>query len=1145
MKKLLVAVMVLFAVILSANSSDLITAFGGTTNISLSRELSNNLNYSEQKVLAIPAEDIEIDINHMEITVYDANGNIVETRNGIDESRLSVVQKFTLREMRGFSIKIDNVIEENSNKAVITSLDFSVNPVGTISYPTEIAEAFAPVYAKMADNWDTCYLRNLPFAQPTLLIMGNEMALAEAAIAEFMKWKRQLGFKVETLTKEDLGSNAAEIKETLQSHCDNNGIPEYMLIIGDVNDTYEFPSFYHSEANNVADLAYTLLDGDDYLPESIIGRFSVDSASKLMTVVAKTILYERSPDMSDTDWMKSALVVAGNYADGPAPVTPVQMSRWIYDELIDIGYTDVDTVFYPGTYPGTNEIGTAINEGRQLVSYRGWGAADGWHYPEFHTEHLEYLTNGQMMPIVTSIVCNTGDFANVHHDPCFGEAFMSLGTPTSPKGAIAFVGPSDLHTSTEKNNAISSGIYWSILHEGNRSFGSAVLRGKTELYDNYPNNRETNGQVEFYYQVYNILCDPTLNMWIKIPSIVDVNVPSSIDQGTNYLQFDVPSSLNGAVITATRDHIEYSRNIIQGGTAFINVDSEETGELTITIAKKNIIPVVETVTINSADAIGITDYSFSNLQAASTATINLTAKNVGSSNESGVTATISTSNPEVTIDNNSISFGDINSGSTANANCEVTLSSNFDQNDIVEFTIEFSTGETSKIYSQVDDIQLAVSAFAPAGDNILNPGDASAVEVTFTNIGQTSSTTSVTVTSLSDAVEITNASFDLSAMNPGQTASGSFEVSVENDVFNGRMATFQFDLEDEEGRTSRTYYTTTIGVVTTSDPTGHDRHGYFAYDSSDSEYSAAPTYEWIECDPDHGGSGTVLIGKDDERWTVDLPFSFKYYGEDYDEITICTNGWISMGETWMTNFRNWDIPAALGPKAQISAYWDDLKGHVDGDNIADVRISYWHDTDNNKLIVQWRDAYNRRNNTSIEQFQVVLEPRSNQNGDITVNYALADNPDAQANYCTVGIENYYQNDGICYTYANHYPDSAMPLQNEMSIKFTMDAPDNYTSNDGENISAADLALGQNYPNPFNPTTKINFNLNKSADVALEIYNVKGQKVRTLINAKLEQGQHNVMWHGKDDKGSEVSSGIYFYKLRSGKLTKSKKMILLK
>ncbi|PID27854.1 MAG: hypothetical protein CSB55_07335 [Candidatus Cloacimonadota bacterium] len=1141
MKKLLTLTVVLFAVMLGANNSDFIETFGDKTNISMERTYSENSDIAEYKVLAIPAEDIEIEINKMTVSYYDDMGKVVKTIDERDNSRVTVSDKFTFREMRGFSVKIDNIVREDDLNSVITSLDFSVNPVGTFEYPTEIAESFVPAYASMVDNWDSCYLRNLPYAQPSLLIMGNNLAFSNAYFPEFVKWKRQLGFDVVTLPKEQLGSSAEEIKESLEGYCNANGFPEYMLIIGDVNDAYEFPSFYHSAENDVSDLGYTLLAGDDYLPESIIGRFSIDSSSELMTVIAKTLFFEKYPEMSDTDWMTKALVIAGNHADEPPiPVTPVLMSRWIYHELIDAGYTDVDTVFYPGTYPGTNEIVGYMNEGRQFISYRGWGAADGWHFPEFHKEDIDYTNTGAKMPVVTSIVCNTGDFANPYHDPCFGEAWMSKGSPSSPAGCVAFVGPSDLHTSTEKNNAISSGIYWSILHEGNRSFGSAVLRGKTELYNNYPNDRETNGQVEFYYRVYNILCDPTLNMWVKIPNTADVNLPNTISQGTNYLQFNVPASLEGATITSSLNNISFERNIVRDGIAFIDTDTSEPGELVITLSKKNTVPIEKKITVTAAEAIGVTDYYFNNLYAASTATIDVTVKNYGSSAQTGVTAILSCDNPAVSILDEQIVFGDIASGYTSNVGIQAVISPDFDNYDAVEFVLEFSTGETAKLYSTLEHADLNVTDM---GD--IAPGFNGSVSVDFVNGGQNLASATVTVTPLCDAVTVTQANFDLPAMTQGQTASGSFEVSVEQDVFNGRQAAFQFDLVHADGRNSRTYYTTVIGNVETTDPTGKDKQGYYAYDNFDTDYPASPVYEWIECDPEYGGSGTVLIGEDDESWTIDLPFEFKYYGIDYNQITICTNGWISMGETWMTNFRNWNIPAALGPKAQIAAYWDDLKGLVQGDNLTQMRISYWFDSANNRFVVQWRDTYNQHNNTSVERFQVVLSPKTDMNGDITINFAEVDDPDDNGNYCTVGIENYAQTDGICYVYANHYAPGATPLQNELAIKFTMDAPDNYTGIDENNPGYEKFVLNQNIPNPFNPETEINFVLNEDSNVSLDIYNVKGQKVKTLVSGKLTKGNHDIVWSGKDDNGTDVSSGIYFYRLTSGKLVRSKKMILLK
>ena len=85
----------------------------------------------------------------------------------------------------------------------------------------------------------------------------------------------------------------------------------------------------------------------------------------------------------------------------------------------------------------------------------------------------------------------------------------------------------------------------------------------------------------------------------------------------------------------------------------------------------------------------------------------------------------------------------------------------------------------------------------------------------------------------------------------------------------------------------------------------------------------------------------------------------------------------------------------------------------------------------------------------------------------------------------------------------------------------------------------------NYPNPFNPTTTINYSLKENSKVSLNIYNIKGQKVKQLVSDQLPAGQHSVIWNGKDDNDKTVSSGMYLYKLKIGNYEKTKKMILMK
>ena len=89
-------------------------------------------------------------------------------------------------------------------------------------------------------------------------------------------------------------------------------------------------------------------------------------------------------------------------------------------------------------------------------------------------------------------------------------------------------------------------------------------------------------------------------------------------------------------------------------------------------------------------------------------------------------------------------------------------------------------------------------------------------------------------------------------------------------------------------------------------------------------------------------------------------------------------------------------------------------------------------------------------------------------------------------------------------------------------------------------------LCQNYPNPFNPTTTISFSIPKESTVELYIYNIKGQKIKTLVSDQFTVGQHSIIWNGDDDFGNSISSGVYLYKLNvNGKTELVRKCLLLK
>jgi len=97
----------------------------------------------------------------------------------------------------------------------------------------------------------------------------------------------------------------------------------------------------------------------------------------------------------------------------------------------------------------------------------------------------------------------------------------------------------------------------------------------------------------------------------------------------------------------------------------------------------------------------------------------------------------------------------------------------------------------------------------------------------------------------------------------------------------------------------------------------------------------------------------------------------------------------------------------------------------------------------------------------------------------------------------------------------------------------------------ETTPIAQTALHTNYPNPFNPTTTISFDVARESNVSIDVYNIKGQKVKTLTNEVFGVGSHYVVWNGDDHNGRNVSSGVYFYRMTTEGYTKTQKMLLMK
>ncbi len=364
---------------------------------------------------------------------------------------------------------------------------------------------------------------------------------------------------------------------------------------------------------------------------------------------------------------------------------------------------------------------------------------------------------------------------------------------------------------------------------------------------------------------------------------------------------------------------------------------------------------------------------------------------------------------------------------------------------------------------------------------------------------------------------------------------------------------------------------------------GPDTFGYVWIDSDEPD---GPTFNWVDITNDGVEITAWPHGTVDDGYTDLMPMgmTFNFYGIDYTDVAIGTNGWVMFNAPTSSYLSNTTIPNTANPNNFIGVEWDDLDGGTVG------HCYYYYDSANNRFIVSWIGWPYYPDPTDPHDIQVIL----NGNGSIVTQYQ---NGSTWQSDVTVGIENADGTDGLQVAYNQVYLHndlaivfssgwlSANPLsgsiaagaQQNVTVIFdaTLLAPGDYTGSlslTGSDINRQvapisipvtfhvdpvdaiddnlpdlprEFALAQNYPNPFNPTTEIEFDLPVRSYVNLQIFNVLGQHVKTLVDSEQNAGYRSVIWNGVDEKGQQVSSGTYFYILKAGDKVLTKKMTMLK
>jgi hypothetical protein len=783
------------------------------------------------------------------------------------------------------------------------------------------------------------------------------------------------------------------------------------------------------------------------------------------------------------------------------------------------------------------------------------------------------LNNSNKLTFVTSIGCGVAAFdqGNV-----FGEAWIEMGSLTEPpRGGCAFIGPTS-NTHTYWNDNIDKGIYVGMFQEGLDSPGEALLRGKLYMYQYFGNTME----VEYHYKVYCVLGDPSMHIWKDIPKPVTVTYPNEIYVGFNQLQITVTETSSGLPVNNARICISGNDVYVTGttdasGTAILDVTPASAGTLNLTVTGGDVVPKEESIIVS----IGIenitphgdpfvTDLDGNDdglINPNENCSITFTLKNWGTITSNGVYAILSVPDSVKTyveMITDSVTFGNIApNDSIPGAPFQFYVKPECPVGYEIPFQLHVSSTTSSWDYidnEEVHGCKLNFDEFFVDDEGSvlrnyrMDPGET--VEVTFKilNTGDDNAPDVTGIISTNDpymTIVDSMAVFgtilpDSSSINESDTYTITVSASCPvkyNAIFTLKLSTenglYPYSLTDS--------VTLPVAMPSASDPTGPDLYGYYAYSSHDVLWDQHPEYNWVEIE----AIGTEIPkpgGVSDFTQTVNLPFNFKYYGNNFTQLRISGDGWIAFGSGTQTKSLNYSLPCLDTLNNMTAVFWDDFfsNGPQGGG-----KLFYYSDENDHRFIIEWDKVPHKSEITDKETFEIILldpayYPTPTGDGEIIFQYKEVE----EAGSCTVGIENNTEDVGLQYLYNEIYDATANEVINGFAIKFTTDSATVVSvgdENNTESILPDAYVLEQNYPNPFNPETRIKYAVPETGHVTLRIYNIHGQLVKTLQDANQSAGRYERIWDGNNEFNNKVSSGVYFYRLQSNDFMQVRKMVLLK
>ncbi|MGC9054127.1 MAG: C25 family cysteine peptidase, partial [Candidatus Hydrogenedens sp.] len=395
------------------------------------------------------------------------------------------------------------------------------------------------------DLWEPFILNSSPLMEKSesksynipvgMLVIVASSFVGNSKLNEWVQWKTQRGFITTVENVANIGTNATAIRDYIKQAYTNWEVPPTFVVL--VGDPYYIQAPAGSAPNNpITDLYYSIVDGDEYYtPDLWVGRISVSTSNQLENALNKILKYEKAQWTLPEPWYIKASFLTGsdNYSITEATHNYVVSNYFEPAEFIS---QKLYTVTYGAT---TSDVITAVNSGRGWIVYSGHGSDVSWaDGPPISQSDINSFTN-TVYPWVLSFACDTGQYAKPE---CFGETWQRVSA-----GGVGFVG-SSVTSYWEEDDILEKSVIESFFSLKKTWTAGMILNGKLKFFNYYGNKSTT----QRYFEMYNLLGDPSTEIWAGILQSPSITHGSGIDP--NGLPFPVYIEWANAVISLSNSN---------------------------------------------------------------------------------------------------------------------------------------------------------------------------------------------------------------------------------------------------------------------------------------------------------------------------------------------------------------------------------------------------------------------------------------------------------------------------------------------------------------------------------------------------------------------------------------------------------------